>query len=73
MMDKNGNGNVTDAQIADQIRVVNQTFGGQKAVGTAARKEVEALLGRRVHLDLRVRVRKGWRRDDALLDRLGID
>jgi GTP-binding protein Era len=44
-----------------------------KAVGTAARKEVEALLGRRVHLDLRVRVRKGWRRDDALLDRLGIE
>ena len=31
------------------------------------------LLGRRVHLDLRVRVRKGWRRDEALLDRLGIE
>jgi len=44
-----------------------------RAVGTAARKEIEALLGRRVHLDLRVRVRKGWRRDDALLDRLGIE
>jgi GTP-binding protein Era len=44
-----------------------------RAVGTAARKEIEALLGRRVHLDLSVRVRKGWRRDDALLDRLGIE
>ena len=44
-----------------------------KAVGTAARKEIEELLGRRVHLDLRVRVRKGWRRDEALLDRLGIE
>jgi GTP-binding protein Era len=44
-----------------------------KAVGTAARGEIEELLGRRVHLDLRVRVRKGWRRDDALLDRLGIE
>ena len=43
-----------------------------KAVGSAARKEMEAALGRRVHLDLGVRVRKGWRRDDALLDRLGI-
>jgi GTP-binding protein Era len=42
-------------------------------IGTAARKEIEALLGRKVHLDLSVRVRKGWRRDDALLDRLGID
>ena len=44
-----------------------------RAVGTAARKEIEALLGRRVHLDLSVRVRKGWRRDEALLDRLGIE
>jgi GTPase len=44
-----------------------------KAIGTAARREIEQLLGRRVHLDLRVRVRKGWRRDDALLDRLGIE
>ncbi len=44
-----------------------------KAVGTAARKEIERMLGRRVHLDLHVRVRKGWRRDEALLDRLGIE
>ena len=44
-----------------------------KAIGTAARKEIEVALGRRVHLELRVRVRRGWRADDALLDRLGID
>jgi GTP-binding protein Era len=44
-----------------------------KAVGSAARGEIEELLGRRVHLDLHVRVRKGWRRDEALLDRLGIE
>jgi GTPase len=44
-----------------------------KAIGTAARREIEQLLGRRVHLDLHVRVRKGWRRDEALLDRLGIE
>ena len=49
--------------------------GGRRvrAIGSAARAEIEALLDRRVHLDLSVRVRKGWRRDDALLDRLGID
>jgi GTP-binding protein Era len=49
--------------------------GGQmvRAVGIAARREMEALLARRVFLDLNVRVRKGWRRDDALLDRLGIE
>jgi GTP-binding protein Era len=44
-----------------------------RAVGTAARTEIEELLGRRVHLDLNVRVRKGWRRDEGLLDRLGIE
>ena len=44
-----------------------------RAVGTAARREIERLLGRRVHLDLHVRVRKGWRRDEGLLDRLGIE
>jgi len=44
-----------------------------KAIGSAARKELQASLGRRVHLELRVRVRKAWRRDDALLDRLGIE
>jgi GTP-binding protein Era len=44
-----------------------------KAVGSAARSEIEAMLGRRVHLDLHVRVRRGWRRDEALLDRLGIE
>ena len=44
-----------------------------KAVGTAARRELERELGRKVHLDLAVRVRRGWRADEALLDRLGID
>ena len=44
-----------------------------RAVGTAARREIERAVGRRVHLDLNVRVRKGWRRDEGLLDRLGIE
>jgi GTP-binding protein Era len=44
-----------------------------RAVGTAAREEIEASLGRHVHLDLSVRVRRGWRRDEGLLDRLGIE
>jgi GTP-binding protein Era len=43
-----------------------------KAIGTAARKEIERELGSPVHLDLSVRVRRSWRADDALLDRLGI-
>ena len=43
-----------------------------KAIGTAARKEIERELAEHVHLDLSVRVRRSWRADDALLDRLGI-
>jgi GTPase len=44
-----------------------------RAIGTAGRRALERELGTRVHLDLTVKVRKSWRRDDALLDRLGIE
>jgi GTP-binding protein Era len=44
-----------------------------KAIGTAARKELEEELGHKVHLELTVRVRHDWRADDRALDRLGID
>jgi GTP-binding protein Era len=44
-----------------------------KAIGSAARRELERRLGVQVHLDLAVRVRRGWRGDDGLLDRLGIE
>ncbi|HWX95261.1 MAG TPA: GTPase Era [Solirubrobacteraceae bacterium] len=43
-----------------------------KAIGIAARREAERELGCHVHLDLSVRVRRDWRGDEALLDRLGI-
>ncbi|HZB48168.1 MAG TPA: GTPase Era [Mycobacteriales bacterium] len=42
-----------------------------RAVGTAARREIEALLGRRVYLDLHVTVLKDWQRDPRQLRRLG--
>lgn len=43
-----------------------------KAIGTAARRELERELGEQVHLDLSVRVRRDWRADESILDRLGI-
>jgi GTP-binding protein Era len=43
-----------------------------KSIGTAARRELERELACKVHLDLSVRVRRDWRADDGLLDRLGI-
>ncbi|CAB4870383.1 unannotated protein [freshwater metagenome] len=47
--------------------------GGQrlKDVGTAARREIEALIGMPVHLDLRVKVAKDWQRDPKQLRKLG--
>jgi GTP-binding protein Era len=44
-----------------------------KTVGTAAREALELELGRRVHLDLRVDVRRRWRADERALDRLGLE
>lgn len=44
-----------------------------RAIGTAARGEIENRVGSQVHLDLSVRVRRSWRTDEGLLDRLGID
>jgi len=44
-----------------------------REIGTAARRELERELGAKVFLDLKVRVREHWRRDETLLDRLGID
>jgi GTP-binding protein Era len=42
-------------------------------IGTAARRSLEGELGAKVHLDINVRVRRHWRRDEDLLDRLGIE
>ncbi|MDH3539846.1 MAG: GTPase Era [Acidimicrobiia bacterium] len=42
-----------------------------KTVGQEARAEIEALLGTRVFLELRVRVEKDWQDKPQLLDRLG--
>ena len=43
-----------------------------KEAGTAARHELEALLGTRVHLDIRVKVDPDWQRRAHALDRLGL-
>ena len=49
--------------------------GGQmvKSIGIASRQAIERELEAHVHLDLKVRVRRHWRGDERLLDRLGIE
>jgi len=43
-----------------------------KEIGTRARPEIEALLGHPVYLELMVKVRPHWRRNEATLERLGL-
>lgn len=43
-----------------------------KAIGTAARKELEAFFDAKVFLDLHVKVKEGWREDERMLDSLGL-
>jgi GTPase len=59
----------TDSQ--KQI-VVGRRGSVIKEIGVRARPEIELLLGRKIFLELQVKVRPRWRRDEALLERLGI-
>jgi GTPase len=59
----------TDSQ--KQI-VVGKGGSVVKEIGTRARPEIEQLLGHPVFLELQVKVKPKWRRDDRLLERLGI-
>jgi GTPase len=55
-----------------QKAIVLGTKGSRlKEVGTTARRQIEALLGTRVYLDLRVKIAKDWQRDPRQLRRLG--
>jgi GTP-binding protein Era len=59
----------TDSQ--KQI-VVGRGGSVVKEIGTRARPEIELLLGHPVYLELQVKTRPRWRRDVAMLERLGI-
>jgi GTP-binding protein Era len=43
-----------------------------REIGTRARPEIEQVLGHKIFLELQVKVRPKWRRDERLLERLGI-
>ena len=62
------------AETESQKRILIGAGGRMiKAIGIAARREIEQELGTRVHLELRVQVRRHWRADERVLDRLGIE
>jgi GTP-binding protein Era len=52
--------------------LVGRNGGMIKRIGTLARPEIEHLLGHTVFLELHVKVRPRWRRDETMLERLGI-
>ena len=52
--------------------VVGRAGAMIKAIGTAARLELERFLGKKVYLDLHVKVKSEWRDDERLLDELGL-
>jgi GTPase len=51
--------------------VIGKAGARLREVGTAARGQIEKLLGTKVYLDLRVKVAKNWQRDPKQLGRLG--
>jgi GTP-binding protein Era len=57
----------------DSQKAIVIGHGGERLrnVGTTSRKQIEALLGTPVYLDLRVKVAKDWQRDPKQLRRLG--
>ncbi len=60
-------------ETASQKRILVGKGGTMiKEIGVRARPEIERLLGGPVFLDLRVKVKEKWRRNEALLERLGI-
>lgn len=52
--------------------VIGQRGQMLKEIGKSAREEIEALLGTRLFLELWVKVKKGWSKDDAFLTEMGI-
>ena len=51
--------------------VIGQAGAMLKQIGTAARREIEAMSGRKVYLQLRVKVRQNWRNDEKVLKWFG--
>lgn len=51
--------------------VIGKKGARLREVGTAARTQIEKLLGTKVYLDLRVKIAKNWQRDPKQLGRLG--
>jgi GTP-binding protein Era len=61
----------TETESQKQI-LIGKSGSVVKKIGTRARPEIEQLLGHQVFLELNVKARPRWRRDEAMLERLGL-
>ena len=59
------------ARASHKAMVIGQAGERIKSIGTMARKEIKALLGKKVHLELWVKVRESWINDNQFLYELG--
>ena len=59
------------AKSSHKAMVIGRAGEGIKAIGTAARKEIRDLVGKKVHLELWVKVREDWVDDPQFLHSLG--
>jgi GTPase len=73
---RNGKAGRVQAVIAvetesQQRMVIGRGGSMVRAIGRSARPGIEKLVGGTIYLDLTVKVRRGWRTDASLVDRLG--
>jgi GTP-binding protein Era len=52
--------------------VIGKGGAGIKEIGSAARREIQELLGRKMHLELWVKVREDWTEDPHFMRSLGL-
>jgi GTP-binding protein Era len=72
---KNGNAYIAATLLVEHESqkgiVIGENADMLKKIGSAARKEIETMSGRKIFLELRVKVAKDWRNDENALRRLG--
>jgi GTP-binding protein Era len=72
---ENGNAYIAATLLVEHESQKGIVIGGNasmlKKIGSAARREIESMSGRKVFLELRVKVEKDWRNDENALRRLG--
>ena len=61
-----------DLKVGQKAIVIGKAGQKLKQIGTEARLELEAFFGRKIFLELHVKVRKHWRDDEGMLRSLGL-